>query len=215
MKKITSKILFICCFCMLILSAPFFGGCQVIIQLNEPSFVNFQINEDTGEQMLVTENNVFASGYIFGVSTVYENGNTSNFLRYRTGRNKPYLDVTDIFLNAQTYYFYAQAIGVNDYLSSDISEVFSYTIQYKLGTTTLALSGTHLSWTTVENANVYVIYANNNVIAEVSANSYDVANFIEGYNKNDPINFHVVCKQNGNYLRSASSNVVTYTDHLN
>lgn len=215
MKKFKSCAFLLLSICMLILSAPLFAGCDIKIKLNEPAFVNFQINSETGDQMLITENNIYASGYVFGISTSYDGTDTSNFLRYKTGRNKHYLDVTNIFHNAQTYYFYAQCVGVSNYLNSDISEVFSYTVQHKLDATSLELSGTTLSWTPVANAGLYIIYANNVVVAEVASNSYDISSFVESRSEKVPYNFTVVCKQNGNYLKSASSNVKTYTDHLN
>lgn len=200
---------------LLFLVTPIFSGCDVNIKLNKPAFVNYQINQSTGEQILITDNNIYAKehgGWIFGISTVYENEDTSNFFTYRS--DTPYFYVTDIFKNAQTYYFYSQAIGGGEYVTSEKSDVNSVTIQYKLDTPVLALNGTSLSWTAVQNAKTYIIYANDVVVTETTSNSYDVADYVANQNGNEPFVFEVACKQNNNYLKSAKSNQVLYTDHL-
>ena len=198
---------------LIVFASPFFGGCWATkIKLTKPAFINYQIN-DSGEQLLITEENTFASKYVFGVSTQYDGSDTSNFFTYTT--DKPYMYVTDIFLNAQTYYFYVQFIGEGDYTNSQISEVNSTTIQYKLGTPTLNMIGTMLSWTKVENADRYIIYANDVVVEETTSNTYNFADYLSKQSSNVPYTFTVACKQNNNYLKSAKSNSKTYTEHLN
>lgn len=196
---------------LLCLIAPIFSGCDGKIKLNKPGFINYQVSRD-GEQMLITDNNIYASSFVFGISTTYENEDTSNFLTYKC--DKHYFSVTDLFVNAQTYYFYAQAVGGGDYVTSDISEVKSITVTYKLDAPVLELSGTTLSWTEVQNADKYIIYANDVVVTEVSTNSYNFAEYLQTQNSGIPYTFSVACKQNNNYLKSAKSNEKTYTDHL-
>lgn len=198
---------------LMLLLAPIFSGCTTTIKLNEPLFVNYQVNSTTGEQMLITENNTKASGWVFGISTVYneEDKDVSHFFTYT--RDVPYFYVTEIFKNAQTYYFYSQALGTGDYTTSDISKVEQVTIQYKLDAPVLELSGTTLSWTTVKNANTYIVYANDVVVIETTKNSFDIAEYVQTQN-NLPYTFTVACKQNNNYLKSAKSNEKLYTAHL-
>lgn len=214
--KAKKSVIFVFILALFIFVTPFFAGCNNTIKLERPSFVNYQVNTDTGEQMLITENNIFAEksgGWIFGISTVYENNDTSNFFTYKS--NKPYLYVTDILVNAQTYYFYAQAIGSGEYSSSDITEVNSVTISYKLDAPVLQLNGTMLSWTSVQNAQTYIIYANDVVVTELTSNYYDIADYVSSNNSSTPLKFTIACKQHDNYLKSAKSNAKTYTDHLN
>ncbi|MGN1221680.1 MAG: hypothetical protein ACI4TT_00425, partial [Christensenellales bacterium] len=214
--KAKRSIFFVFVLALFVFVTPFFAGCNNTIKLDKPSFVNYQVNTDTGEQMLITENNTIAKdngGWVFGISTVYENSDTSNFFTYKS--SEPYLYVTDIFVNTQTYYYYAQAIGSGKYTSSDISEVNSVTISYKLDAPVLQLNGTMLSWTSVQNAQTYIIYANDVVVIELTSNYFDIADYVNTLNSKIPLKFSVACKQHDNYLKSAKSNEKTYTDHLN
>lgn len=212
-RKKTSLFVFLAA--LILLFAPIFSACQGKIKLSKPSFVNFQVNNTTGEQLLITDNNIYArehGGFLFGISTFYNGADTKNFLTYKT--DVPYLNVTEIFKNAQTYYYYSQAIGGGNYLTSDISEIKTTTIEYKLGTPTLEMSGTVISWTPIANANKYIVYCNDIVVTEVEQTSYDFSTYINMQNSVDPYVFKVACKQNNNYLKSAKSNAKTYTEHL-
>lgn len=212
MQKKYKSLLYIFVLAIMLIS-PIFAGCNETPKLSTLSFVNVEVNEDIHgdqRQLLVTENNINATGYEFGISI--QNQDIEQFLVFPT--QNCYLDVTNIFKNAQTYYFYAKAIGNEDFLDSDISEIYSYTLQYKLATPTIELNGTSLSWSSVENAKIYSIFANNQLIADVEGNNYDISAYIQSHAQDTPYNFKVACKANGNYLRSADSATVTYTDHL-
>ena len=220
-----------------ILFAPFFVGCgeNIKITLREPINFGYQVNEETGNQLLVVEENPFASSYIFGISSKkYEDNDTSNFLRYevpakyKTVYNgeqielpNNFFDVTNIFKNAQTYYYYVQYRGEGKYVSSAISEVKSVDINFKLDTPYLSISESTLSWTNVNNAQTYSIYSvidgKRESVATTQANEYDVSNYINRKLEDDlkgEISFFVYCNSSQNYIRSADSNTVSYTKHL-
>lgn len=209
MKKNIKTVSFVFFALALLLASPFIAGCKQKQRLEQPSFVNFQVNEDVGKQYLITDKNVVAKGYKFFVSNYYDGKDTSQFIEFVTDKN--YLDVTNIFKNAQQYYFYVIAIGNENFLSSKPSEVFSYTIKYKLDQPSITLSGTTLSWSKVQNADKYLIYANDVLKTEVDGTTFDIRSLIT---ENVPYRFKVACKANGNYLRSSDSVTVEYTDHL-
>ncbi|HBB45168.1 MAG TPA: hypothetical protein DCZ34_03505 [Clostridiales bacterium] len=209
MKKSIKTISFVFFALALLLASPFIAGCKQKQRLEQPSFVNFQVNEDVGKQYLITDQNVVAKGYKFFVSNYYDGKDTSQFIEFDT--NKNYLDVTNIFKNAQQYFFYVIAIGDENILSSKPSEVFSYTIKYKLDQPSINLIGTTLSWSNVKNADKYLIYANDVLKTEVDGTSFDISSLVT---ENVPYRFKVACKANGNYLRSSDSATVEYTDHL-
>ena len=209
MKKNIKTVSFVFFALALLLASPFIAGCKQKQRLEQPSFVNFQVNEDVGKQYLITDKNVVAKGYKFFVSNYYDGKDTSQFIEFVTDKN--YLDVTNIFKNAQQYYFYVIAIGNENFLSSKPSEVFSYTIKYKLDQPSITLSGTTLSWSKVQNADKYLIYANDVLKTEVDGTTFDIRSLIT---ENVPYTFKVACKANGNYLRSSDSVTVEYTDHL-
>ena len=219
MKK--RKVLF--CFILLfgIIFIPFFSGCQKDdkIELNAPVSVNFDRNEDTEKQIIYTQSNPFASSYLFGISE-NENAEIDDYIKYRTENN--YLDVTDIFVNAKTYYFYAQYIGTDKYLSSKISPIETYTVQYKLDTPNITLDGTIISWLAVPNADSYSIYSkvrnNIEIINSTSNTTFDIASDVNKKitqeNVEESISYFIVATSQGNYLRSTQSNIVTYSAFL-
>lgn len=209
MKKSIKTISLVFFALALFLASPFIAGCKQKQRLEQPSFVNFQVNEDVGKQYLITDQNVVAKGYKFFVSNYYDGKDTSQFIEFDT--NKNYLDVTNIFKNAQQYYFYVIAVGDENILSSKPSEVFSYTIKYKLDQPSINLIGTTLSWSNIKNADKYLIYANDVLKTEVDGTSFDISSLVT---ENVPYKFKVACKANGNYLRSSDSVTVEYTDHL-
>ena len=200
---------------------PFFSGCQKDdkIQLNIPVSVNFDINEDTEKQIIYTQSNPFASGYLFGISE-NENADIDDYIKYRTENN--YLDVTDIFVNAKTYYFYAQYIGSGKYVSSKISAIETYTVQYKLNTPSITIDGTIISWLAIPNADSYSIYSkvgsNIEIVSSTSNTTFDIASDINKKitqeNVEESISYFIVATSQGNYLRSTQSNIVTYSAFL-
>lgn len=198
--------------------SPIFVACgSVKVQLNEPTFVNYQISADTGKQILITDKNPNASGYIFGMSaTSGENDDLSNYITYRTtGSQNNYFDVTNIFLDATTYYFYAQAIGSGNYTTSVKSEVFNCTVEKKLEKPVLSINGEVLSWSSVSNAQTYSVYANSQKISSsTTSTSYDFSNYIATNQTDIPYSFVVSSDAHDSYLRSADSNAVEYTKHL-
>ena len=219
-----------------IMFAPFFAGCgeEIKITLKQPVNFGYEINQETGEQTLVVEENPFASSYVFGVcSTKYEN-DLSKFLRYEfpakystTYKGQQveiphnFFDVTNIFKNAQTYYYYVQYKGQGKYLNSPISEVKSVNITYKLEAPYLSLTDTTLSWTSISNASTYSVYSiidgERESVATTQETSYDIAEYLSdkiAENLGSQIEFFVYCNNTRNYLRSADSNTIVYNKHL-
>src|SRR5574344_12316 len=220
MKK--SKLTICLIILALTLCLPLLSACQRKIRLTTPTDIAFQINQDTGKQLLVTEENIYASGYSFYFSTIYDKEDTSNFLRYDESKN--YLDVTDYFKNSQTYYFFVKYKGSGNYIDSYSSNVESYTIQNKLDAPTLSLNGTTLTWTKITGAKYYSVYSiiDNSEEAvtgaqSISETTFDLSTYLNskinsGLDKQ--ISFLVFCNQNGNNLRSVNSNFVNYNSHL-
>ena len=65
-----------------ILFVPFFAGCKdTRIKLVTPYSVNYQSNDDTGLQMIVTEKNSLATAYLFGISET-ESDNPDDFVKW-------------------------------------------------------------------------------------------------------------------------------------
>ena len=153
--------LWICLIIMLgIIFIPFFAGCkneETTIVLKTPISVNYKINEGSGKQIIFTEENPCASAYVFGICE--SDTGIDNFSRFEVketdvnGKLKNYLDVTNLFLNTKTYYFYAQYIGEGKYQDSGISEINSVTIYKKFESPFLAINNTTLSWSKITNAN--------------------------------------------------------------
>ena len=222
----------ICCFVVLlgILFIPFFAGCdfndKVSIKLKAPDTVSYKINQSSGRQILFVEENPMASGYLFGVSET----NTTDldaFLKYEitevgvNGKIKNYLDVTNLFLNSKTYYFYAQYLGDNKYEDSNISSIEQVSIYHKYDSPFLSLNGTTLSWSGVQNADSYSVYANyegkKEVVFNTSGTSYDITTFINQKIRlglSSSVKFTVCVDAYQNNLRSAESNEVTYKAFL-
>lgn len=219
-----------------IMFAPFFAGCgeEIKITLKQPVNFGYEVNQETGEQTLIVEENPFASSYVFGVcSTKYEN-DLSKFLRYefparytttyqgqQVAVSHNFFDVTNIFKNAQTYYYYVQYKGQGKYLNSPISEVKSVNITYKLEAPYLSLTNTTLSWTSISNASTYSVYSiidgKRESIATTQETSYDIAEYLSdkiAENLSSQIELLVYCNNTQNYLRSADSNIIVYNKHL-
>ena len=222
----------ILCFVVLlgILFIPFFAGCEfnekVSIKLKAPDSVSYKINQSSGRQILFVEENPLASGYLFGVSET----NTTDldaFLKYEVtevgvnGKIKNYLDVTDLFLNSKTYYFYAQYLGEGKYEDSNISSIEQTSIYHKYDSPFLSLNGTTLSWSNVQNADSYSVYANyegkKEIIFNTSGTTHDITTFINQKIKlglSSAVKFTVCVDAYQNNLRSAESNEVTYKTFL-
>ena len=219
-----------------IMFAPFFAGCgeEIKITLRQPENFGYEVNQETGEQTLVVEENPFASSYVFGIcSTKYDN-NLSNFLRYEfpakytttyQGQQVEiphnFFDVTNIFKNAQTYYYYVQYKGQGKYLNSPISEVKSVNITYKLEAPYLSLNETVLSWTGISNASTYSVYSiidnKREIVGTTQETTLDIAEYLSGkieQQLSSEVEFFVYCNNTQNYLRSADSNIVVYDKHL-
>ena len=219
-----------------IMFAPFFAGCgeEIKITLKQPVNFGYEVNQETGEQVLVVEENPFASSYVFGVCTTKYDNNLSNFLRYefparytttyqgqQVAVSHNFFDVTNIFKNAQTYYYYVQYKGQGKYLNSPISEVKSVNITYKLEAPYLSLTNTTLSWTSISNASTYTVYSiidgKRESVATTQETSYDIAEYLSdkiAENLSSQIELLVYCNNTQNYLRSADSNIIVYNKHL-
>ena len=234
MKK--SKISILIVILLGLMFSPLFFGCdnKIKINLTQPTDVAYQLDEETGKELLVTEYNKYASSYVFGISESYDGEDTSNFLRYEvpatyttTYNNSQvevphnFLDVTNIFKNARTYYYYAQYKGSGNFVDSEISPVRFVSITQKLATPFLSLAGGNLTWTRINNATNYSVYAlingSNVFVATTSSLEYDVSHFIDtqiSNGLNSEIQFFVYCNSSQNYTRSADSNYVLYSAHL-
>lgn len=211
------------CFAILfgIMFIPFFSGCNKNddkIMLNAPASVSYQMNIDTGKQMIVTQSNPYASSYIFGVAEV-ENAKESEYIHFETQEN--YLDVTNIFLNAKTYYFYAQYVGTDKYSTSKISPISSHKVEYKLDTPYLTINNTTLNWISVENADSYSIYSIIGQVRELVTNTPNTSYNFEDYvnqkieaGLSDKISFTIFATSTQNYVRSSDSNFVDYSAFL-
>ena len=86
----------------------------------------------------------------------------------------------------KTYYFYAQYLGDNKYEDSNISSIEQVSIYHKYDSPFLSLNGTTLSWSGVQNADSYSVYANyegkKEVVFNTSGTSYDITTFINFLN---------------------------------
>ena len=146
------------------------------------------IDEETGGKRLVTDRNVYASKYLFAI---YENSLTaqevasssadtkSRFTSFTTTNN--YLDVSDIFTQAKTYYFYYQVLGDGvNYLDSDTTKIFSYKLLANLDAPTISADGYRVSWNRVPNAIQYRIYINGSAKVTTQELSYDLENLVAG-----------------------------------
>ena len=223
-----SKILF-CIFLLIgIIFIPFFAGCSVgdKVRLVAPSSVEYQIDKDTGFQIIYVKRSAYASKYLFAISET-ETDNLNDFIKYEvpakteTGQDHNYLDVTNIFKNAKTYYFYAQYIGEDRYITSSVSKVSSVDIYNKLDTPTLNILDTTLNWTEIENVKEYAIYSSygsvKTRVATTTETTYNVANFINekiASGLNEEISFSIYAIGEGNYITSAESNFVTFDYYL-
>ena len=221
MKK--RKILFLFVILFGIMFIPLFSACKNNdgkIRLIAPESVNYQINFDTNKQMLVTQENPFASSYVFGFSE-YESQNTNDYIHIQS--DTYYCDVSDYFVNAKTYYFYAQYVGTGNYSDSPISPIKSQTIQYVLEQPYLSIDENVLSWTPVLNAADYSIYSVIGNVKEYVTNrvstNYNISQYVSQKLDNgldEAIKFTVIANpvQSANFLRSPESNYVSYSAYL-
>lgn len=235
MKRTKKIAMFAILFFGLVFSPLFFACANLEIVLNKPTSFDYQINEDTGRELIVVEANKFASSYLFGIGTSYDGENVNNFLTYEVPAkttvvhdgeeiqiSQNYLDVTNIFKNNKTYYFYVQYKGNGIYKDSEISKVKSVTITSKLDTPRLSYASGKLSWSNVNNAVSYTVYATTDSWREVvndnvKALEFDVSNYVSQKVANgldSEIQFFVYANTNQNYIRSSDSNKVTYSAHL-
>lgn len=197
---------------IIIFATPLFFACSnnsQKVELSTLSFVN--VVKDDDRTVLVTDNNVFASSYIFGIS---ENSNAmelslNSFLTYNS--TVPYLDVTNVFTMPKTYYFYAIAVGEGIYESSTATQIYSYDNKYVLGTPSVKIVGTNLSWTEINNATDYSIYCNNNFIAKALNTFYDFSVLIT---QAIPYEFKIIANGTGYFTSSNFSPSIYYTSHL-
>ena len=232
-----NKLLFNLVVILGLMFSPLFFGCKanVTITLNTPETVAYQINEETGKELLVVPYNKYASSYVFGISlSNYDGTNIDEFLRYEVPAKYTveidgsevevahnFLDVTNIFKNAKTYYFYAQYKGSGNYKDSEISKVNSVSITQKLESPYLSLTNGVLSWSKIANTDRYSIYSEINgksqSVDTTSETTYDVSNYINqkvADGLDSEIEFFVYANTTQNYIRSADSNHVTYSAHL-
>lgn len=190
-----------------------FSGCtnnQATTKLRVPSFVNVQ--KDENRTLLITDDNVLAESYIFGIS---ENPHAldlslDRFLTY-TSIN-PFLDVTSIFTMPKTYYYFVMAVGNNTtHLNSDATSVFCYNNQYVLGTPSLTIDGTNISWGEINNATDYSVYCNDVFVTKTSNTFYNFSSLIS---QAIPYTFTIVANGTGYYTNSNFSPSVTFKTHL-
>lgn len=236
MKKTKALAVFAILLFGLIFSPLFFGCSEFEIILNKPTSFSYQINEDTGKEMIVVEANKYASSYLFGISESYDGESVDNFWLFEVPATKTviyngeerviannYYDFTDIFESGKTYYYFVQYKGEGTYKDSEISEVKSQAITLKLSTPRLSYAGGKLNWSDVNNAESYTVYAmtdswkevvNSNVMdVELDVSSFVAQKVAAGLDSE--IKFYVYANENHNYRRSAYSNAVTYSAHLN
>ncbi|HAJ77936.1 MAG TPA: hypothetical protein DCO89_02585, partial [Clostridiales bacterium] len=221
MKK--RKILFLFAILFGIMFVPLFSACKnedEKIQLVAPDSVTYQINFDTNKQMLVTPQNPLASSYVFGFSE-HETNNFSEYIHIQSTTN--YCDVSDYFVNAKTYYFYAQYVGSGKYLTSQISKIESHKVQFVLEKPYLSIEENILTWAPVQNCLDYSIYSLVGSSKEFVANSvqtnFNISTYISqklSSGLDDVIKFTVIANpaQGTNFLRSPESNYVEYSSYL-
>lgn len=217
MKKLSKKAQTILTICLLIATLALFavGGYILIsrfgksiakIKLQTPK-VEYQSN-DSGK-FLIADNNILASGYTFYICFDTKNANDIyEYVAFNT--DKFYLDVSNIFTNAQDYYYYGKCLGEGKYQDSNFSQVYTLSNMHDLSTPNLALSGTMLSWTAVDNVKSYQVYDGNNVINTTTQTNYDFSSYI---NSTASVSFSFSIKALGktNYYDSLKSNSVSYT----
>ena len=202
-----------------IIFIPFFTGCKedtLKKSLPAPASAEYKINLETGKQIIYTQQNPLASGYIFGISEI-ETEDETEFLQYRSSTN--FFDVSDIFLNAKTYYFYAKYEGNEKYNASKISPINSKSILHPLTVPFITITDTTLNWVAIDNADNYLIYCEYAGIVESVASthqtSYNLSNYIQQkQSAKEELKFYIVATARANYTRSAESNVVTYSSFL-
>lgn len=211
-----------------ILFIPFFVGCTNLhkIELNQPSQIEFACDEN-GSQIIYVPQNPFASGYLFGISET-ESTNLDDFVRYtnpaknQKGVAQNFLDVTNLFSNNKTYYYYAEYLGDGKYSNSKPTAIKNITITTKLDAPELSVSDTSLSWTKVDNADYYTVYANTGyskltALDKITSTHFDFSNYIDNLVRNglsSKVKFTVCAGSNGNYLKSSESNAIEYFEYL-
>lgn len=223
-----SKKMYIFLVLLVAIFAPIFCGCTVdtSITLRTPASVEYQVTDYNGRQIIFVESNPFASAYLFGIG---ENESTppEDFVKYQNvanvdGKEQNFLDVTNIFKDNKTYYFYAQYIGSGIYKSSKISPISKLVLNNKLIAPTLYINSTTLNWEAVPHASTYSVYATINDATETVAEaltgtSFDFSTWIN--NKisaglNLPVYFTVCADATSDNIKSANSNAVLYTEFL-
>ena len=214
MKKL--KYLFMCLLVALLIPSVF--ACkqkESKIQLSTPSFVNMIDEEDN--RILVTDNNINATSYVFGICfNESDKDNLTKYIRYSS--NKNYLDVSEIFTNSTTYYFYAQAIGSGKYTNSLYSQKNSYDNTKYLSSPRLVYSNYCLSWTNIKNSYTYDVYLNNEFAFSTTSTTIDLKTYNGGLylNSASVLNFKVKAKPTltSGYKESNFSNTVSIREHL-
>lgn len=176
---------------------------------------------DGEKKMLVANNNLFASHYAFYIydgaspQDIYE---YTEFLTKDYDETKPYekysLDVTNLFVDAKSYYYYCKCIGGEDFSDSLSTEPQEFVNKHQLSTPNLAIDDMYLTWTTVSNSTGYNVYDSGNYIVTTSANAFDVSGYIGTMTKTS-FSFTVKAIGSENYFDSAYSNAVTYQKTLN
>lgn len=171
---------------------------------------------DGEKKMLVADNNLFASYYAFYIydgdtpQDVYE---YTEFLTKDYDTNKPYqkysLDVTELFVDAKSYYYCCKCIGGENFYDSNITEPQEFVNKHQLSTPNLALDDMYLTWTSVSNANGYNVYDSGNYIVSTTGHEFDVSGYINSVAKTE-FRFTVKAIGSDNYFDSANSNMATY-----
>ena len=193
-------------------------------QLSMPMFV--EMMDDIDNQILVTEKNVFASGYVFGICEDSElKDDLSKYIRFETvGTDNNFLDVSNIFVAAKTYYFYAQAIGSGDYTNSVFSKPNSFDNSSKLVRPTISNNNNIITWNIIQNAISYDVYIDlndglgNQKVANTTNTFYNLNTEFGGnyLNSSSIVSIQVVAvaPENTSYINSGYSNKIKLTKHL-
>lgn len=210
-------LIFICCLIVMFSFSLLLTGCQDDeIQLNAPCFLEYQVDPDLNLKLIITDRNTKASKYVFYISDGDIDADLSDYIEYVT--DKPYLNVSELFVEARDYHFYCRYLGSGKYADSEISEVKHIQNKYSLEIPHLYMNGTNLSWTFINNAVSYSVYANGRLIEFEEDAGYTTLstqyNFEDDLQSFTQYEFYVKANGTGNYVTSGSSNRVVYSDHL-
>lgn len=184
---------------------------EVKIKLETP---NIALQIDGNKKILVSNNNLLASGYAF---YIYEGDNpeeTYDYIRFDTLEEEPnkkfYFDVTDIFDQAKDYYYACQCLGNEDYADSEWSNIEKFSNKLQLDTPQISkITDFQFSWPSVANATKYEIYESNALIGTTLTTFYDVQNYVLS-KPQEEFSFYIKALGGDNYLESAISNVSKY-----